>query len=133
MLTSFAALYYCGGRGCIQLNKLVKSQIGKRLRFKREQAGYTREQLAELCSLSPRFIANIEFGESTFSLDSLMAMCRALSCSSDYLLFGDMVDSGAWSEQVAALQQVDTRYQGPMDKILRGVLEIITEAERKQA
>ena len=62
-----------------------------------------------------------------------MAMCRALSCSSDYLLFGDMVDSGAWSEQVAALQQVDTRYQGPMDKILRGVLEIITEAERKQA
>ena len=133
MSTPFPAFYYCGERGWMHLNKLVKTQIGKRLRFKREQAGYTREQLAELCSLSPRFIANIEFGESTFSLDSLMAMCRALSCSSDYLLFGDMVDSGTWSEQVAALQQVDTRYQGPMDKILRGVLEIITEAERKQA
>ncbi|MCI8677433.1 MAG: helix-turn-helix transcriptional regulator [Lawsonibacter sp.] len=65
----------------------AKIQIGRRLRRKREQAGYTREKLGELCSLSPRFIANIELGDSTFSLDSLMTVCRILSCSSDYLLF----------------------------------------------
>ena len=61
----------------------VKTQIGRRLREKREQAGYTREQLGELCSLSPRFLANIELGDSTFSLYSLMTVCRVLSCSSD--------------------------------------------------
>lgn len=65
----------------------AKIQIGRRLRRKREQAGYTREKLGELCSLSPRFIANIELGDSTFSLDSLMTVCRILSCSSDYPLF----------------------------------------------
>ena len=65
----------------------AKIQIGRRVRRKREQAGYTREKLGELCSLSPRFIANIELGYSTFSLDSLMTVCRILSCSSDYLLF----------------------------------------------
>lgn len=65
----------------------AKIQIGRRLRRKREQAGYTREKLGELCSLSPRFIANIELGDSTFSLDSLMTVCHILSCSSDYLLF----------------------------------------------
>ena len=72
----------------MDLTDETKAQIGRRLREKREQAGYTREKLGELCSLSPRFIANVEFGDSTFSLDSLMTVCRVLSCSSDYLLFG---------------------------------------------
>ena len=36
----------------------TRKEIGQRLRALREQAGYTREKLGELCSLSPRFIAN---------------------------------------------------------------------------
>ena len=70
------------------MDHATKAKIGHNLRQKREDAGYTREKLAELCNLSPRFIANIELGDSTFSLDSLMTMCRVLSCSSDDLLFG---------------------------------------------
>ena len=107
----------------------IKAQIGRRLREKREQAGYTREKLGELCSLSPRFIANIEFGDSTFSLDSLMSVCRVLSCSSDYLLFGSSVDGAAWSETVSKLQQIDVRYQPSVDKILQGLIETIITAE----
>ena len=76
----------------------AKIQIGRRLRRKREQAGYTREKLGELCSLSPRFIANIELGDSTFSLDSLMTVCRILSCSSDYLLFDKEEGETPWAE-----------------------------------
>jgi len=107
----------------------TKAQIGRRLREKREQAGYTREKLGELCSLSPRFIANIEFGDSTFSLDSLMTVCRVLSCSSDYLLFGSNVDGDAWSETVSKLQQMDVKYQPPVDKALQGLIEVIITAE----
>ena len=108
----------------------TKGIIGRRLREKREQAGYTREKLGELCSLSPRFIANIEFGDSTFSLDSLMAVCRALSCSSDYLLFGTGSTSGAWSETVSKLKQLDVKYQEPVDNMLKGILEVIVKAEQ---
>lgn len=108
----------------------VKSQIGRRLREKREQAGYTREKLGELCSLSPRFIANIELGDSTFSLDSLMTVCRVLSCSSDYLLFGDCVDGGAWSETISKLVQLDVKYKEPLNKMLQGLLEAIIKAEQ---
>lgn len=108
----------------------VKSQIGRRLREKREQAGYTREKLGELCSLSPRFIANIELGDSTFSLDSLMTVCRVLSCSSDYLLFGDRVDGGAWSETISKLVQLDVKYKEPLNKMLQGLLEAIIKAEQ---
>lgn len=106
----------------------MKAQIGLRLRERREQAGYTREKLGELCSLSPRFIANIELGDSTFSLDSLMTVCRVLSCSSDYLLFGNSVDGGVWAETVSKLEQLDVKYQGPVDKTLQGLLEAIAKA-----
>ena len=109
----------------------TKSQIGRRLREKREQAGYTREKLAELCSLSPRFIANVEFGDSTFSLDSLMSVCRALSCSADYILFGVRADIEGWSDTVSRLRQLDRKYQEPVNKTLQGVIEAIVTAERE--
>lgn len=108
----------------------VKAQIGLRLREKREQAGYTREKLGELCSLSPRFIANVELGDSTFSLDSLMIVCRVLSCSSDYLLFGNSVDAEAWAEPTSKLQQLDLKYQEPVNKIIQGLVETISKAEQ---
>lgn len=108
----------------------VKAEIGLRLRRKREDAGYTREKLGELCSLSPRFIANIELGDSTFSLDSLMTVCRVLSCNSDYLLFGDSVDSGAWTETASKLAQLDLKYQEPVNKTIQGLIEAIVRAEQ---
>ena len=111
------------------MTNTTKGQIGQRLREKREKAGYTREQLGELCSLSPRFIANIEFGDSTFSLDSLMTVCRVLSCSSDYLLFGSSVDGDAWTETMSKLQQIDVKYQPSVDKVLQGLIETIVRAE----
>lgn len=107
----------------------VKAQIGRRMRAKREQCGYTRERLAELCSLSPRFIANIELGDSTFSLDTLMTVCRVLSCSSDYLLFGSERDGEAWSETITKLQKIDVKYQKEADKILQGFIEAIFKAQ----
>ena len=110
------------------MTDLIKTQIGHRLRARREQAGYTREKLGELCSLSPRFIANIELGDSTFSLDSLMTVCRVLSCSSDYLLFGDSIDKGVWSEAISKLVQLDVKYQEPINKTLQGLLEVIVKA-----
>ena len=113
------------------MDSSTKSQIGRRLREKREQAGYTREKLAELCSLSPRFIANVEFGDSTFSLDSLMSVCRALSCSADYILFGVRADIEGWSDTVSRLRQLDRKYQEPVNKTLQGVIEAIVTAERE--
>lgn len=113
------------------MDNATKLQIGHRLRQKREEAGYTREKLGELCNLSPRFIANIELGDSTFSLDSLMTACRALSCSSDYLLFGDKLDASAWSETTARLLQLDVAYQAAVDKALQGIIEAIIRAEEQ--
>lgn len=107
----------------------MKAQIGHRLREKREQAGYTREKLGELCSLSARFLANIELGDSTFSLDSLITVCRVLSCSSDFLLFGECTNIGAWSDTVSKLEQLNIKYKLPVDKAIQGLIEVIITAE----
>ncbi len=111
------------------MNATTKAEIGVRLRAKREQAGYTREKLGELCSLSPRFLANIELGDSTFSLDSLMTVCRVLSCSADYLLFGDAINGSAWAETVSKLEHLNTKYQPGVDKIVQGLIEAVAKAE----
>lgn len=110
------------------MTNTLKTQIGRRLREKREQAGYTREKLGELCSLSPRFIANIEFGDSSFSIDSLITVCRVLSCSSDYLLFGDSIKGEAWDDTIPKIRQLDLKYQKPVEKIVQGLLEVIATA-----
>ena len=112
------------------MDNVTKKNIGLRLRAKRDQAGYTREKLGELCGLSPRFIANLELGDSTFSLDSLMTVCRVLSCSSDDLLFGDSVGGDAWGDTAVKLRQLDPKYLAPVDKIIQGLLEIIVKASQ---
>ena len=112
------------------MDAATKAQIGLRLRAKREQAGYTREQLGELCSLSPRFIANIELGDSTFSLDSLMTVCRALSCSSDSLLFGNQIDGEAWSDIMTKIRQLDPKYLSAVSKVVQGLLELIVRTKK---
>ena len=109
------------------MDKETKAEIGKRLRAKREAAGYTREQLSELCSLSPRFLANVELGDSAFSLDTLMTVCKILSCSSDELLFGNTVNQSAWSDNPSTVNIINKE---SIDKTLQGILELITKAKQ---
>ena len=56
------------------MDTITKLEIGRRLRRRRENAGYTRERLGELCSLSPRFIANIELGAFTLFSTALPSL-----------------------------------------------------------
>ena len=108
----------------------TKLEIGRRLRRRRESAGYTRERRGELCSLSPRFIANIELGDSTFSLDSLMTICQVLSCSSDYLLFGTETGDGSpWADTISRIRQFDPRYEPEINKILQAIVELLIKSE----
>ena len=110
------------------MDPAMKKQIGERLRRKREEANYTREKLGELCSLCPRFIANVEFGESTFSLDSLMSVCRALSCSCDYLLFGTDDHTSEWAIVSSKLEQLDRQYLCPVGKMVDALIEAIDKS-----
>ncbi len=69
-------------------------EIGRRVRRRREELGFTREQLAEQCDLSVHFFAEIELGRKNMTTKSLYKVARALNLSADYILFGEEAGAG---------------------------------------
>lgn len=68
-------------------------KIGSRITELRKQANLTLAQLAEMASLSPSFLSEIEAGKKSPSFDRLNDICEALSISlSDFFTEeGDVV------------------------------------------
>lgn len=76
-------------------------EAGFRIRELRISKKYTREELAELAEISPKFLYEIERGKKGFSADTLKRIANALSVSSEYVISGrdkyeidaDMIDT----------------------------------------
>jgi DNA-binding XRE family transcriptional regulator len=63
-------------------------EAGERIMLIRVMRGYTRECLAEMASISSKFLYEIETGRKGFSTYVLYKLCDALSVDSDYILTG---------------------------------------------
>lgn len=66
----------------------VYKEAGERILLMRVMRGYTRESLAELASISPKFLYEIETGKKGFSAIVLYNICKALKVDCDYILSG---------------------------------------------
>ncbi|MDR3277247.1 MAG: helix-turn-helix domain-containing protein [Oscillospiraceae bacterium] len=62
--------------------------MGQRIRKQREFLGYTREQLAELLDVTPKFCSDIELGVKGVSVSTLIRVSQTLKLPTDYILFG---------------------------------------------
>jgi len=85
---SFAHGYYTIYMELIQMKK-VYYDAGNRIRYLREKQHYTREQLAEMADISPKFLYEIESGQKGFSADTLVRLSEALDTNAYYILFGE--------------------------------------------
>lgn len=72
--------------------KDVNIILGERIRLGRKANHITREKLAELIDVSPRFLAEVESGKVGVSLQTLKNISIALSASTDYLLGLDILN-----------------------------------------
>ena len=63
--------------------------IGIRIRKQREFLGFTREQLAEMIDVTPKFCSDIELGVKGMSLNTLDMLSNMLKLSTDYILYGN--------------------------------------------
>ena len=63
--------------------------IGSRIRKQREYMGLSREQLAELIDVTPKFCSDIELGVKGISVQTLCRLSNILKLSTDYILFGE--------------------------------------------
>ena len=60
--------------------------MGQRIKTTRKSQHITQEQLAKSVGLSASFLGHIERGTRIASIESLVALCKALNVSADYLL-----------------------------------------------
>lgn len=72
--------------------KILRKNIGKKIKLARAKAEYTQEELAEKLSLSPRYISQLERGIAFGSATTIINVCKALNINSDFL-FLDLIDN----------------------------------------
>lgn len=69
--------------------KKVNVKIGNQIRMAREAAGLTQDRFAEMVSLAPKNVSDIERGVVGISIATLIRICETLAISSDSILFGE--------------------------------------------
>lgn len=93
-----------------------------RIRKAREDAGYTREQFAELLDVSVSYLAEVERGRTGVSVKTLKKVCGVLGLSSDYVLFGQERASDA--ALLDKIHRLDERYIPLLNKLLTELLAL---------
>ena len=86
--------------------------------------GYTREALAELAEISPKFLYEIETGKKGFSALVLNNICNALHVNSDYILTGKQEVSYD-QKLVMVLELFSKEKTEQISKILKEIYELI--------
>ena len=66
----------------------IYKDAGERIFLMRNMRGYTRDTLAEMADITPKFLYEIETGKKGFSGCVLYNLCKALDVDSDYILTG---------------------------------------------
>ena len=74
--------------------KILRKNIGKKIKLARCKTNFTQEALAEKTSLSPRYISQLERGIAFGSASTIVNVCKALNISSDFL-FNDLIQSNS--------------------------------------
>lgn len=102
--------------------------IGERIRLYRDKSGMSRERLAELMGVTPRFVADVELGFVGVSLTSLKKICEILGISADRLLWKKEDSAVSFSER---LSHVDEQWIPLIENLLQKQLELIAAMEKK--
>lgn len=59
----------------------IRRAFGLKARMRRYEIGLTQEELAEKADLHPTYIGSVERGERNISLENIIVLSQALSCS----------------------------------------------------
>ena len=70
------------------MNKKLFEDIGKRVKKRRIELGYTQEYLAEKTDVSIQMISGTESGKKALKLENFIKFCEILETTPDYLIKG---------------------------------------------
>ena len=99
--------------------KEVNVLLGERVKAVRNEKNFTRERLAELVDVSPRFLADVEAGKVGVSLLTLKKISITLCVTCDYLLgLNDNKNISDLEIITIRLNRIDKKYYPLILKIL---------------
>ena len=81
-------------------------EIGSRIRSIRESMKLSRNSFSEKINISEVFLSQIERGEKSISLNTLISICNSTGFSSDYILFGNPQNSNTSNRTLKVLEQL---------------------------
>lgn len=64
----------------------IRKAFGLKVRMRRFEMGITQEELAEKADLHPTYVGSVERGERNIALENIIALAKALRCSSKDLM-----------------------------------------------
>ena len=103
---------------------MERKKVGNRIRELREMHNYTREGMAEMVEISPKFLYEIESGKKGFSSDVLCKIARTLTVSCDYIMLGEDTGSGGKEKIICVLEKLEPRQTSKIQDILRILSEM---------
>lgn len=106
----------------------ITTEIGNRIRYYRNELGFSQEQLAEYSELHPSYIGQLERGEKTPSIETLYKITTGLQISLSDFMKG-LEDIAGKSDTYAyksyqIIENQSARNQERLYYILRSILEL---------
>lgn len=103
------------------------SKIGSRIRALRERFGLSREKFAEIVGLSSYYIGQIERGDRTMSLETLIKISTSLNVSNDFILKGLTY----CSKTNIAMNTIEENYKDELDDEIKEILSLLSGASKE--
>ena len=94
--------------------------VGERIRMVREKRRLSREALAELASISTKFLYEIEVGKKGFSVEILERITRSLDVNYEYILNGT-----SKTEQYTPVSSVNSELDEKKRKYIEEILLLL--------
>ena len=91
---------------------------GERIRQARKAHRFTQAEVAEMINMSSKNFSQLERGMTGISISSLIALCKCLEVSADYILFGAESNSQNNSVNIL-LSQLTEKEQIYAEKLLQ--------------
>lgn len=101
-------------------------KIGTRIRTLRERFGLSREAFAEIVGLSSYYIGQIERGDRSMSLETLIKISTSLNTSNDFILKGLTY----CSKKNIAMHIIEENYKDELDEEIKEILSLLSGASK---
>lgn len=99
--------------------------IGERIKKQRLLNGYSRETLAEMAGITPRFCYDLELGLKSMSLATLARLSSALNVSADYLLFGTQAGEDIYYSAIRLLTTCPPSKLAHLEQIISHYIQAV--------